>query len=250
MRFISRLLTIGLLMFGISFFASGNEKNMNYPQSLSDEFDSQDSLSSWQIFNREKLSKLEIESGVLVFEPSKTASRIAWYEDDQGPLLYKKVKGNFIVDVKLKIVTMKDHNIAPSSQFNSAGIVIRDPRSKDGRQNWIMYNIGYQYLEFGREAKTTDNSSSILSIYGTAADNNSGKIRFCRINNVFYLYHWLANESKWIVEDAADEFERNDFQDSLDVGVVINASGSPRETRAEFDYIRFKPATTKNDCVK
>ncbi|THB67948.1 MAG: hypothetical protein D6B27_03550 [Gammaproteobacteria bacterium] len=215
----------------------------------SDEFNSPANLENWSIINKEQLKTLKIEGGKLILEPSKKPSRIAWYQDDQGPFVYKNIKGNFIVEVKLKIGSIKDANETPTSQFNSAGIVVRDPRSKDGKQNWVMYNIGSQYMEFGREAKTTENSSSSLNIYATSRDNSSGKLRICRIGKKLYLYHWLTTESKWHPESAYEEFHRNDFQDELQVGMIINASGRPRETHAEFDYIKFFNVKDKSGCL-
>lgn len=242
---ISKSVLLGLLI------CIASAKGENTPISTySDEFNSSKSLSEWSVINKEHLKTLKIENGNLVLEPAKKPSRIAWYEDDQGPLVYKTIKGNFIVEAKLKIGTMKNFQEAPTSQFNSAGLVVRDPRSRDGRQNWIMYNIGSQYMEFGREAKTTENSSSILNIYGTSRDNNSGKLRICRIGDKLYLYHWLATESKWSSEDAYEEFDRDDFQEELQVGAIINASGSPRETHAEFDYIKFFEVKDKSGCLK
>ena len=235
---------------GLSIIATSTIAGSNQLTTLSDEFSTADSIKQWKIYNREHLKTFEVQDGKLVLEPNAKVSRIAWYMDDTGPLVYKQITGNFLAEIKLEVSSMKEPDRAPYGSFNSAGFVVRDPASKDGDQNWIMYNFGQQYMGFGREAKTTDRSDSVLSIYDAPAKHNSGKLRVCRIGSTFYMYHWMENESAWNAEEAAEEFEREDLPQAVDVGMIINASGTPKETRAEFDYIKFSEVGSKADCVK
>ena len=238
-------ITLGIAISTTSIFAS-NTKLAN----LSDDFSSANTIKEWKVHNREHLKTFEVQDGKLVLEPNAKEDRIAWYMDDTGPLVYKQISGNFLAEIQLKVASMKEPNRAPYGSFNSAGFVVRDPASSGGDQNWIMYNFGQQYMGFGREAKTTEDSDSVLSIYDAPAKHNSGKLRVCRIGSTFYMYHWMENESAWNAEEAAEEFEREDIPKTVDVGMIINASGTPKETRAEFDYIKFSEVGSKADCVK
>lgn len=217
---------------------------------LSDEFDDAKTLQDWKVHNRDHMKTFEVKGGKLIVEPDAKVDRIAWYMDDAGPLVYKQITGDFLAEIQLRVGSVKEPNRAPYGSFNSAGFVVRDPASKDGDQNWIMYNFGNQYMGFGREAKTTEDSESVLSIYDAPSKYNSGKLRVCRIGSTFYLYHWMENEKKWIAEAAAEEFERDDIPQTVDVGMIINASGTPKETRAEFDYVRFGKVGSKEECVR
>lgn len=219
-------------------------------KSLSDEFDDAKTMQNWKVYNREHLKTFEVKDGKLILEPDAKVDRIAWYMDDTGPLIYKQVTGNFLVEVKVKVGSIKEPNRAPYGSFNSAGMVIRDPASEYKNQNWIMYNFGNQDMGFGREAKTTSDSESYLSIDSAPSKFNSGKLRFCRVGSTFYLYHWMENEKEWIAEEASEEFERGDLPKIVDVGIIINASGKPKEIRAEFDYVRFGGVKKKEECVR
>ncbi len=219
-------------------------------ESFSDDFSNASTIKEWKVHNRDHLKTFEVQDGKLVMEPNAKVSRIAWYMDDTGPLVYKQISGDFLAEIKLKVGSMKEPNRAPYGSFNSGGFVVRDPASKDGDQDWVMYNFGQQYMGFGREAKTTEGSDSVLSIYDAPAEHNSGKLRVCRIGSTFYLYHWMENESGWDAEDAAEKFEREDLPKTVDVGMIINASGTPKETRAEFDYIKFTEVASRADCTK
>ena len=239
---------LSLLLFSgySSFIIAGD----NPISTNSDEFDSSKTLSQWSVLNPELLKTYKVDNGKLILEPSNKFSKLGWYEDDQGPLVYKTVKGDFIVEAKLRVGTIKDYNQVPTSPFNSAGLIIRDPRSKHGNQNWIMYNIGYQDMVFGSEAKTTVDSSSILYINETSTENRAGKLRICRIGSNFYLYHWLATENKWLPEKSFEVIKRKDFQNELHVGPMINAWEGPEETHAEFDYVKFSEVSSHSDCLK
>ncbi len=216
---------------------------------LSDDFSNADTIKEWKVHNSDQLKILVVEDGKLVLEPDPKVGSIAWYMDGTGPFVYKQITGKFVAEIQLKVSSIKDHNRAPYGAFNSAGFVVRDPASNNGNQNWIMYNIGQQDMGFGREAKTTENSGSALSIYAAPAKYNSGKLRVCRIGSMFYMYHWLENETKWIAEDI-EQFKREDLPQVVDVGMVINAYDTPREIRAEFDYIKFSSVDYKADCIK
>lgn len=245
--------TKGIACFGLAFAISSGvaiAKQAEDIKAFSDEFDGAKTLQDWKVHNRKHLKTFEIKDGNLIVEPNAKVDRIAWYMDDTGPLIYKQITGDFLAEIQLKVGSVKEPNRAPYGSFNSAGFVVRDPASKDGDQNWIMYNFGNQYMGFGREAKTTEGSDSVLSIYDAPSKHNSGKLRVCRVGATFYLYHWMNNESGWIAEEAAEEFERKDLPQTVDVGMIINASGTPKETRAEFDYIRFGGVVSKDDCVK
>ena len=235
---------------GLSIIATSTIAGSNQLATLSDEFSTADSIKQWKIYNREHLKTFEVQDGKLVLEPNAKVSRIAWYMDDTGPLVYKQINGNFLAEIQLEVSSMKEPDRAPYGSFNSAGFVIRNPASTYKDQNWIMYNFGNQDFGFGREAKTTSDSESYLSIASAPSKFNSGKLRICRIDSTFYLYHKMENEKSWISEEASEEFVRNDLPEIVDVGMIINASGTPKETRAEFDYIRFSDVGSKADCTK
>ena len=243
LKTISRLLVGALLLSLLSLAAAQAAE--------SDEFDKPETLSTWKILDQDKTSVLDIDTsrkGHLTLQ-TKDLNDNGWYMNGRGVFFFKEIQGNFAAETKLRVGRISDAGQWPRGLFNSAGFVVRDPASASNKENWIMYNIGYQYTGLGRETKTTRNSYSILELIDIPTAANTGKLLICRVGNIFRMYHWLAHETGWVAEDAPREFKRDDFPATVQVGLTINAYETPRETRAEFDYVRFSKPISFDDCL-
>ncbi|MBS1197559.1 MAG: hypothetical protein H6R18_1344 [Proteobacteria bacterium] len=217
----------------------------------SDEFDRPETLSTWKILDQDKASGIDIDSsrkGHLTLQ-IKDLNDNGWYMNGRGVFVFKEIQGNFAAETKLRVGRISDAGQWPRGLFNSAGFVVRDPASTSGKENWIMVNIGYQYAGLGRETKTTRNSHSELNLIDIPTTANTGKLLICRVGNIFRMYHWLAHETDWVAEDTPREFKRDDFPATVQVGLTINAYETPRETLAEFDYVRFSKPISFDDCL-
>lgn len=224
---------------------------------LSDEFDDPATLSNWLEGPSTAYDLLDIDTsnpGQLTFVPTANANN-AWYETYQAPFRYKLVTGDFAVVTYVNAGnrTQPDPGSSPpTGQFNSAGFLARDPASDepDGAENYIMFNLGYQINDLSTEAKTTINSSSVLTLTSTSG-SYQGRLLMCRIGATFYTYRHLDNEADWVL---VETMMRDDLPATLQVGLVVNAwDETPANSTlyAQFDYVRFaaQPPTSQTDCT-
>jgi hypothetical protein len=213
--------------------------------SLSDEFDDASSLECWA--RREvvegtpaQYELLDVDTtvpGQLVIEPTGSG----WYDDDEGPFLYKELTGDFVVEVEAAALDEGDLVSAPSEPFHSAGLLARDPSSDQGTQDWVMYNLGRQEMFVGSEGKTTLSSMSVLTLL---PGEHRGLLRMCRDGADIRLLRRLEGDAAWVEEHV---YPRPDLPATLQVGLVINAwppgGGDARNLHARFGYVRFGDPT-------
>ncbi len=217
--------------------------------SFTDEFNDASSLSDWSLRHQvegtaQQYSTLDINTsraGYLVLIPSV---RSGWFAAGRAPLVYKEITGNFAVQTYVVARSLGSASVAPASEFNSAGLLARNPAGATGPENYIMVNLGRQDTRIpgsvGSEAKTTVNSNSTLTLDAAGFE---GDILLCRVGNEMIAYRRLAADPDWV---ELDRYTRADLPATLQVGLVVNAFQTPIDIRAEFDYIRELP-TPSND---
>lgn len=216
-------------------------------QGFSDEFEDPCSLSAWA---QENLSYTETDiddsvAGNLSVRFLETTPRYsAWYENYTAPLLHKPVTGNFLVVTRVNAHHVEGEQLAPSSWFNSAGLMMRDPASVGGNQNWLVYNLGYQFEFVGTEGKTTDNSSSVLTLLPTDG-RYEGRLAACRYGATFRMFRHIDGDAGWRLDHT---YQRADLPATLDVGLMANVWELPATTHAEFEYVRLTVPTAESDC--
>ncbi|MEM6818361.1 MAG: PASTA domain-containing protein [Pseudomonadota bacterium] len=217
--------------------------------SFTDEFNDAPSLSDWSLRHQvegtnQQYSTLDINTsraGYLVLIPSV---RSGWFAAGRAPLVFKEITGNFAVQTYVVARSLGSASVAPASEFNSAGLLARNPAGATGPENYIMVNLGRQDTRIpgsvGSEAKTTVNSNSTLTLDAAGFE---GDILLCRVGNEMIAYRRLAADPDWV---ELDRYTRADLPATLQVGLVVNAFQTPIDIRAEFDYIRELP-TPSND---
>ena len=225
-------------------------------EGLSDEFDDPSSLAAWTLRHQaegeeqghEVLDINQSESDHLTFVPRAGG----WFGNFRHSFLYKLVRGDFMIEVWVAAGRTSDPAAAPTEPYNSAGILVRDPSSRSGNENWVMHNVGWQNDRLGTEGKTTVSSMSNLTI---SAGARSGRLRVCRVGGEVVLTRRLDDEGEF---RETHRFTRGDFADELQVGLVINGwnslGGSPDlgrtpDLRAVFDYARFSEVSSVDDCL-
>jgi len=210
---------------------------------FSDEFDT-DRLSDWMLRHEvegtaAQYTVLDVgvtTPGSLTIIPSQTPG---WFADGDGPLIFKMLTGNFAVHTAVRAESVGSPGQAPASNFNSAGLMARDPSGQSGPENYIMLNVGTQNNgipgRVGSETKTTANSESELYL---DAGSNRGELVLCRVGDDFISFRFLEGDSGWI---ETNRFNRRDLPNSLQVGMVVNAFQAPADLRATFDFVRLLP---------
>lgn len=225
--------------------------------SLSDEFDDPSTLARWRQWHQvqgedprhELLDLAERNPGMLTIRPRAGG----WYGHHQGPLLYTMVSGDFRVETWVSAAKVGDPQAPPDEQFNSAGLMARDPEHGPGHDDWVMMNTGRQLGTLvGSEGKTTVGSQSTLELVDGPF---RGRLRICRVGSAFVLVRLLEGETEWRV---MNRYDRPDLPTDLQVGLVVNGWNSSGEEpdlgrtpdlEATFDYVRFALPQSEADCV-
>ena len=181
-----------------------------------------------------------------------------WSEDYRGPLVFKLVRGDFVITTEVAI-SNREHSGAPRTPYSLAGILVRAPRDitpqtwRSGGENYIFCALGSTgaggHIEF--EFKSVSNSN----VNQTAtAGVEQALLRMARIGS--YII-WLTKtpEGVWTVRR---RLKRDDLPPGLQVGVAAytdydssELAGVNRHNReviqdghpdllAQFNFVRFQ----------
>jgi hypothetical protein len=216
---------------------------------LSDEFDSAATISDWTLLHvatgaPARHSVLDIATttpGSLTMVP--TADN-GWFEDDKGPFLFKSVTGDFVARTRVVAGRSGDPSQPPTQQFNSAGLLARNPASREGGgEDWLMYNVGFQDGRVGSEGKTTVDSGSTLFIVD---GDHRAELVLCRVGSTFVMFR--QNEGTTNLEET-NRFDRADLPGTLQVGLIANGYGATPDLTATFEWVRFAVPSSEADCT-
>jgi hypothetical protein len=258
MRLFKALLVIGAL--GVT---SGAQAQDDVAK-LSDEFNDEASAAQWQRveqvegWNANQLELFDINKiykGHCAMMPFTSS----WYQDWRGVLLFKPIKGDFVISTKVR-VTGRDGKSAPRSQFSLAGLMIRTPRNitpqtwQPGGENYVFVSLGcsvrpgvYQF-----EYKTTQNSKSDLK-FGDA-NSAEAQLQIARIGAAKILLV-KTPQTQWRI---LARFNRPDMPNELQAGMTVYTDwpsvekvpprqhngmvirGGNPDLGALYDYVRFR----------
>jgi len=106
-----------------------------------------DSLEQWSLRHQTEATNaqytvLDINqttTGALTIQPTLTPG---WFAANDAPLVYRLVSGNFAVEAAVTATSATDPTLPPQSEFNSAGLMARNPAGATGPENYVMVNIG------------------------------------------------------------------------------------------------------------
>ncbi|MCA9003715.1 MAG: hypothetical protein KDA70_00470 [Planctomycetaceae bacterium] len=194
---------------------------------LSDDFEDASTLKQWsRIFQTEQSNADQLEQfdigktkpGWMVMVPYSST----WYMDYRGVLVYKEVKGDFVVTSNIR-VARRGGDGAPRSNYSLAGLMIRTPRDvtpqswKPGGENYIFLSLGSANRpgSFQFEVKTTLNSRSTLAV--TDAGTPTAMIQIARIGDDFILLK-KTPDGNWNVHQ---RYRRTDMPEQLQVGLTV-----------------------------
>lgn len=230
---------------------------------LSDEFDDPTSLECWRAY--ESLDEMgvpldQVDIDIDVFNPSELTIEPyvsgGWFDDFTGPLVYKHVAGDFMLEVSVTVSNAD--GTWPFDPFNSAGIVVRDP-ANDAAENWIMWNVGNQFSAPGSEGKITIDSESALTLggIGAAAGDPSSyiRLRVCRVGADFVLTHRLPGSDNFTL---VHEYTHPALPERLHVGMGMTSwngtTGYPNDAvvpdaSARWQYARFSAISGLEACL-
>lgn len=260
-----------LLIAGTLSALHGCAKAQDNIATLSDEFDNEANAAQWQRieqvegWNNNQLELFDINKiykGQCAMMPYTSS----WYQDWRGVLLFKPVKGDFVMTTSVK-ATGRDGQSAPQAQFSLAGLMVRTPRNitpqtwQPGGENYVFISLGAskQPGVYSFEYKTTRNSVSKLETVD--ARSNEAQLQIARIGNAA-LVLVKTPQSPWRI---MERFDRPDMPADLQAGMTVYTdwpgvekvpprvhnstvirNGNP-DLGALYDYVRYaRPTVPQN----
>ncbi|MCB9590173.1 MAG: hypothetical protein H6718_32465 [Polyangiaceae bacterium] len=245
--------------------ATGGSGGAGCPTGLDDEFNDPCTLSQWTAENfPASAASYDIgttESGFLTISFSaSTPNQTAWYASYRGPILHKRVSGNFWVMAEVHAQHINDANSAPTGSYNSAALLARDVTTPG---HWLMHSLGHhggnsngpgaglpggcpnqgEFVGVGSEDKITVNQASTLCLNPSTAFR--GRLALCRMGTQFHMLQKLEGESSWT---ETNNFTHAQVGSEMDVGPVANAWGVPPDVSSRFDWIHFGVPASDADC--
>ena len=214
--------------------------------SLSDSFGSSTTAGNWTGGNATTFSTRDIgtsNAGMLTFAPDGTSGN-AWYNNGEAPIFYKLVSGNFLISAHVLAGNSADPQANPSSSYQSAGLIARDPASDAGSEDHVFYSLGHDSAPngIGTDMRSTDDGISTLNF--TSSTTNSAQLALCRVGDQFDTYRMLDGGG-W---EATQSVTRADLPSELQVGVALN-SWSTHDLLAQFDYVMFREVSNSAECL-
>ena len=213
---------------------------------LSDDFERLQGFEKWTIFQSgdpDYYQSLMCNDSLIEGQTlANTAGRLVitcantfWFSSTTGPYVYQLTWGDFTATTSVQALNRTNTSVPPSAQFNSAGLIVRNPSTALG-QNYIMTNLGMQSSAngVGSESKTTFNSNSTLFL---DPDLNYGEVRIERTGTEIRTYKRTGSDSAFVLLDI---FDRPDIPDTVQIGMVLNGWTSAPDIRGEFNWIRFE----------
>jgi hypothetical protein len=242
--------------------------------SLSQNFDN--NINNLTLLDKESTSMAVVKDSKFVIQNSTTNP--IWFSDASGVMAYQNIAGDFMIETKITSNLRSDSSKRSTGRFNSGGLAIRDPKSKNGQMNWIVYNQGSQDGFFGTELKSTQPQASsfgIDNLLGNSSqsswfsnpiqgDSPQSTMRVCRFGSEFRFYIKPEGSDKWEEENynsktvVVDESKvpeakidnplrlSKKMPDIVQVGIMSNSTDTTSE--AKFDYINYSRITDFNKC--
>lgn len=202
---------------------------------LGDAFDGASLDPSWSVLNP-GLVTISVSGGSLHLEATMSGAGTTWYNDSQGPLVYKAVTGDF--DVRTVVSTEDPGNPGnpPPTQYRLAGLLARDPASAPGALDWVHVALGSGATAQGVSYEYKSTAASVSTWATTPTASPDGELRIVRTGAVFDLYWRPDALASWLL---IQSFVRADMPATLHVGLMIYATEAPPSIRASFDQIAF-----------
>lgn len=213
------------------------------PRALSDEFDGTE-LTGWTVFRGDDFGdgtahEVGVADGMLTIAPKRS-----WWVDDLEALyLYKPVTGNFVATMRVRVTGTETE--VPQANWTLSGILVRDPASGHGRENWIAFRTGNVNGAWTYERKTTRASRSQLVL--DPSPSGWVELRIARVGARFYLFKRSA-AGRWVVHWS---YTRGDLPRTLQVGIDgFSGDNSPHADMIDrVDWFHFA-ATPRNPTLR
>jgi hypothetical protein len=188
---------------------------------------------SWSVHNP-GLVQITVGSGVLSLTPTMTGSGNIWFNDAEGPLVYKTITGDFTVTTVAHAEDPSNPGNPPPTQFRLGGLLVRDPGGSPGMRNsaHVALGAGDVAHPIAVEDKTTVASASNYLFYGIPSPDI--ELRITRSGATIDLYYRVIGAGTWTL---ARSHAHSEMPATVQVGMMVYSLDPPPGIRVAFDEI-------------
>jgi len=187
-------------------------------------------ISTWTFLDDDdsQLADVSIDPEWAYLSPQPSA----WWMDYTGGYLYTTVSGDFVTSVDVEGWDPNDLSQPPSWWFNVGGLLVRDPASSSGSENWVLVDVGYQYDGLGVVSKTTVNSNTSARF---TSSSNSARLAVCRVGDDFTMLWADTDGGEW---QELTTYSRSDMPETVQMGFFVGnwAPGGSQGARSAFSF--------------
>ncbi|MCE9596137.1 MAG: hypothetical protein K8S98_18260 [Planctomycetes bacterium] len=204
---------------------------------LSDDFEGAQIASAW-LYDNPSLAQFAQGGGALSITPTASGLTSIWFDDSEGPLIYKQVTGDFTVRATLHARDTVAPNAPPPQPYRLGGLLVRNPNGSSGDLDWVHVAIGGgdASVPIAVEDKTTVDSSSDFVLHPLLTADAEVRIRR---RGVDFELHWRPiGTTTWT---ALRVHHRPDLPATVDVGLMAYSASTPPRLRLACDEIVFAP---------
>lgn len=224
--------------------ASGSGAIPDGGDDLDDEFEGAALDGAWTVLNGEQVAT-SVSGGVLRMTPNR---HCVWFHADEGPGLVKLVTGDFKVTANVRARRASRPSQPAPGVYQFAGLIARDPAGSSAPENYVFSVMGERGGWLTNETKNTINDSSDVHGPNEGRKHADAELRVCRVGQVFRLYNRPPTGGRWKLESTYDR-SNAPLPQTLQVGPIAYTYTSSPDLVGEFDYVRFRPVSSVDDCA-
>jgi hypothetical protein len=149
----------------------------------------------------------------------KTNQESVWWQNSRGPMLFRPVKGDLEVSIKLNARKASDPSSFPDSAYQFGGIMLRDPASDYmlTSENYVFNVIGNRGSN-GIQVETKSTQNGWSSVQGTDWNTADVELKIKRTGALFSLFARSLEDVDW---QLIQEYQRSDLPEVLQLGVIV-----------------------------
>jgi len=203
----------------------------SYATVFQDTFDGGTLDPSWSLRNP-GFMQFSVSSGELHMQPTQAGPDVSWFEDEEGPQIYRNVTGDFMATLSLRAENPGAPGQPPATSFRLGGLLARDPVNPAGNRNSVHVALGSgsDSVPVAAEDKNTVGSNSNFVFHPIT--QTAGEVRITRTGSVFSLEYRAPGAINFQV---LRTHTRSDLPATLSVGPMVYANAATPGIIAHFD---------------
>jgi hypothetical protein len=231
----------------------------DFGDTLDDEFPSGQSLeplTGWDVaFHQEPGLQQGKQYGRFHLKLTALGETNFWAGEEDAPLVFRKVCGDFGVYTRVEVTNAKDPNAPPLGNHYGGGLLVRNAMSTPLDQEWLLYSIASDDMAALRTYvwSSSDSVNGQASVMPTDAAGSEREwiLGMCRINGAFHFYRKLPGFSAEPLQvDLALEPQ---IPTNVPIQVGITAHrfepDPTEEVGAYFDYVHYFRPDDTDECL-